>query len=258
MATTPKEMGAQALETSSGTKMGSMMWARMPPKHEEQYEKGAVVEASSGTKVKVKLPDGSVEEYSINDLLPCNTESDLEDVCALTYLSEAAVLDCVRVRFLKKKIYTWTARILIAMNPFERLPIYGTEFMVRCPLSCASRGAALSSPVLLSPVLPLATRCGARERANRGRRARRPPRTPCDDARCGRAQAVLGRMRRAPHHATPHARHREIRSPSRQASRESSARHHRAARSHRAARACQRRRSTRSSTLAPRRRTSSR
>ena len=80
MATTPKEMGAQALETSSGTKMGSMMWARMPPKHEEQYEKGAVVEASSGTKVKVKLPDGSVEEYSINDLLPCNTESDLEDV----------------------------------------------------------------------------------------------------------------------------------------------------------------------------------
>ena len=36
----------------------------------------------SAAKVKVQLPDGSNEEYAINDLLPCNTESDLDDVCA--------------------------------------------------------------------------------------------------------------------------------------------------------------------------------
>ena len=103
------------------------MWARMPPKHPELYEKVKIVEAIAGTKVKVSMPDGSTEEYPISDLLPCNTESDLDDVCSLTYLSEAAVLDCIRARFLKKKIYTWTARILIAMNPFERLDIYDTS-----------------------------------------------------------------------------------------------------------------------------------
>ena len=126
-ATTPKELGAQALETTCGAKVGQTMWAKMPPKHAEVYDKGLVTEVLSAAKVKVQLPDGSNEEYAINDLLPCNTESNLEDVCSLTYLSEAAVLDCVRVRFLAKVIYTWVARILIAMNPFERLKIYDND-----------------------------------------------------------------------------------------------------------------------------------
>lgn len=126
-ATTPKELGEQGLASSSGGRVGDVMWARMPPKHPEVYEKVTVTEAIAGTKVKVSLPDGTGEEYAISDLLPCNQESDLNDVCAMTYLSEAAVLDCVKVRYLRKKIYTWTARILIAMNPFERLAIYDDD-----------------------------------------------------------------------------------------------------------------------------------
>ena len=126
-ATTPKELGEKGLESQAGGKVGSQMWVRMPPKHAEVYEKGIVLEASTGTKIKVQLPDNTVEEYPISDVLPCNTESDLADICALTYLSEAAVLDCIKVRFIKKKIYTWTARILIAMNPFERLTIYDDD-----------------------------------------------------------------------------------------------------------------------------------
>ena len=122
-ATTPQEL-CQSQLTQSGSKVGEQMWVRMPPKHAEVYDKGQIIEVVGGTKVKVKLPGGAVDEYAITDLLPCNAESDLDDVCALTYLSEAAVLDCVRSRFLKKKIYTWVARILIAMNPFERLDIY--------------------------------------------------------------------------------------------------------------------------------------
>lgn len=116
-------MGESHLTLQSGCKVGDLMWARMPPKYPEVYERTTIIEAVAATKVKVSLPDGSSEEYLISDLLPCNNESDLDDVCALTHLSEAAVLDCVRVRFLKKKIYTWTARILIAMNPFEKLPM---------------------------------------------------------------------------------------------------------------------------------------
>ena len=82
-ATTPAELGAGQLDQGGG-KVGSMMWARMPPKHKEVYEKVTVLEVASGTKAKVSLPDGSTEEYVITDLLPCNTESNLDDVCALT------------------------------------------------------------------------------------------------------------------------------------------------------------------------------
>lgn len=80
MATTPQEIGAETL-SSGGSKVGESMWARMPPKHAEVYDKVTVVEVSAGTKVKVKMADGTTEEYTITDLLPCNNESDLDDVC---------------------------------------------------------------------------------------------------------------------------------------------------------------------------------
>ena len=54
-ATTPKELGESQL-TQSGSKVGDLMWARMPPKHPEVYEKTQVLEVVAGTKVKVKLP----------------------------------------------------------------------------------------------------------------------------------------------------------------------------------------------------------
>ena len=66
--------------------------------------------------------------------LPCNTESDLDDVCAMTYLSEAAVLDCVRVRFYNKKIYTWVAQVVKWRRVFAWLIIniglYGFDRVV--------------------------------------------------------------------------------------------------------------------------------
>ena len=59
VATTPKELGEQGLASTSGGKVGEQMWARMPPKHAEVYDKCTVIEASSGSKVKVQFVDGS-------------------------------------------------------------------------------------------------------------------------------------------------------------------------------------------------------
>ncbi|KAF2360204.1 Myosin N-terminal SH3-like [Trinorchestia longiramus] len=43
---------------------------------------------------------------------------DVDDNCALMYLNEATLLNNVRVRYSKDKIYTYVANILIAVNPY--------------------------------------------------------------------------------------------------------------------------------------------
>ncbi len=48
----------------------------------------------------------------------------------LAYLNEPGVLDNLKSRYVVDDIYTYTGSILIAVNPFARLPhLYGTHMM---------------------------------------------------------------------------------------------------------------------------------
>ncbi|KAF1527453.1 Unconventional myosin-IXa, partial [Eudyptes sclateri] len=49
------------------------------------------------------------------------------DLAALAELDEAALLGGLRERFLRQQVYTDVGDILIAMNPFQPLPLYGRE-----------------------------------------------------------------------------------------------------------------------------------
>jgi len=51
----------------------------------------------------------------------------VEDMTSLPFLNEPEMIACMRLRFQEKKIYTNTGPILLAINPFERLPLYSTE-----------------------------------------------------------------------------------------------------------------------------------
>lgn len=46
---------------------------------------------------------------------------DVDDSCALIQLHEAALLENVRLRFHRDKIYTYVAHILIAVNPYYEI-----------------------------------------------------------------------------------------------------------------------------------------
>ena len=46
------------------------------------------------------------------------------DMITLPHLHEPAILHAIGERFVCGKIYTWTGPVLIAVNPFQRLPLY--------------------------------------------------------------------------------------------------------------------------------------
>ena len=65
----------------------------------------------------------SVDQSStLADLVP-------DDLAALPRLDDDSVLDGVRERFGIDKIYTRINTLLIAINPYQQLPIYGNEAM---------------------------------------------------------------------------------------------------------------------------------
>lgn len=49
------------------------------------------------------------------------------DLIALPHLHEPAILHAVSERFMHGSIYTWTGPVIIAVNPFQRLPLYTDE-----------------------------------------------------------------------------------------------------------------------------------
>lgn len=79
--------------------------------------------------------DTSQLQFAYKSLYPCDQVdanqlasataarqwADVEDSCALIQLHEAALLENVRVRFHRDKIYTYVAHILIAVNPYQEI-----------------------------------------------------------------------------------------------------------------------------------------
>uniref|UniRef100_A0A3P9PUR1 Myosin IXB n=1 Tax=Poecilia reticulata TaxID=8081 RepID=A0A3P9PUR1_POERE len=80
----------------------------------------------------VHLPPSSkeqeVQQLAARGFLP-PPQDDFADLCNLPVLSEDSILNNLRTRFYKKKIYTYAGSILIAINPFKFLPIYNPKYV---------------------------------------------------------------------------------------------------------------------------------
>uniref|UniRef100_A0AAY5KS45 Myosin IXB n=1 Tax=Esox lucius TaxID=8010 RepID=A0AAY5KS45_ESOLU len=69
-----------------------------------------------------------VQELAARGFLPPR-QDDFDDLCNLPELNESSILNNLRNRFRKNKIYTYAGSILIAINPFKFLPIYNPKYV---------------------------------------------------------------------------------------------------------------------------------
>ncbi|CAG08020.1 unnamed protein product, partial [Tetraodon nigroviridis] len=85
-----------------------------------------------GTIHYVHLPsvakEQEAQQLTARGFLP-PPQDEFADLCNLPVLSEDSILNNLRTRFYKKKIYTYAGSILIAINPFMFLPIYNPKYV---------------------------------------------------------------------------------------------------------------------------------
>ena len=112
-------------------KAGEPAWMREVGKA-DVFTRGVVTSIESRTECVVTTDGGAQLTKKAAELYPANSPSDAApDHCALIHLSEPCILDNSRVRYERNDIYTFTGRILVALNPFQSLPIYGDAMMKR-------------------------------------------------------------------------------------------------------------------------------
>ncbi|KAB2009381.1 hypothetical protein ES319_D10G162700v1 [Gossypium barbadense] len=121
--------------------IGSHVWVEDP---DDAWLDGEVIEIN-GEEIKVKCTAKTVVAKTSNSYPkdPEFPECGVDDMTKLAYLHEPGVLQNLKCRYDANEIYTYTGGILIAINPFKRLPhLYDIQVMQKY------KGAALGE---LSP-----------------------------------------------------------------------------------------------------------
>ena len=110
--------------------VGQPVWIKDPEKNSSVcFLKGTVQKFTEGRGYTVHF-DGKEKVVRAADVSHANPDGmSAPDNCYLIHISEATILQNMKARFNDKKIYTFTGSILLAVNPFEVLPIYGQDVM---------------------------------------------------------------------------------------------------------------------------------
>ncbi|CAA0823906.1 Myosin-6 [Striga hermonthica] len=111
--------------------VGSLVWVEDP---DEAWIDGEVI-AVNGEDIKVSCTSGKTVVAKSSNVFPKDTEAPpcgVDDMTKLAYLHEPGVLDNLKSRYDINEIYTYTGSILIAVNPFQRLPhLYDSHMMAQ-------------------------------------------------------------------------------------------------------------------------------
>uniref|UniRef100_A0A8C2Z6B4 Unconventional myosin-VI n=1 Tax=Cyclopterus lumpus TaxID=8103 RepID=A0A8C2Z6B4_CYCLU len=107
---------------------GKPVWAPHPA---DGFQLGTIVDIGADSlSIEPLKQKGKTFLAAVNQVFPAEDDVNkhVEDNCSLMYLNEATLLNNVRVRYSKDKIYTFVANILIAVNPYYDIPkLYNPE-----------------------------------------------------------------------------------------------------------------------------------
>uniref|UniRef100_A0A0D3F667 Myosin motor domain-containing protein n=1 Tax=Oryza barthii TaxID=65489 RepID=A0A0D3F667_9ORYZ len=92
-----------------------------------------LVEQVTGDELIIRCTSGKKVTANVSSVYPKDAEAKrcgVEDMTRLAYLHEPGVLHNLKSRYGMNEIYTYTGNILIAVNPFQRLPhLYNNHMM---------------------------------------------------------------------------------------------------------------------------------
>ncbi|KAK1304855.1 hypothetical protein QJS10_CPB11g00986 [Acorus calamus] len=93
-----------------------------------QWELGRV-QSITGENVQIILSDGTVVRVPTENILPANPDilEGVDDLIQLSYLNEPSVLHNLNNRFSHDMIYTKAGPVLVAINPFKKVSLYGND-----------------------------------------------------------------------------------------------------------------------------------
>lgn len=106
------------------------------------------VELAKGVRVEIEahsIDDSCSEFDAVKRRDDAMAGLNVADMTCLSYLNEPEMLECLRRRYAAKQIYTNTGPILLAINPFQSLPLYSEEVLL------ASINADLTDAAKLGP-----------------------------------------------------------------------------------------------------------
>ncbi|VVA98280.1 unnamed protein product [Arabis nemorensis] len=102
-------------------------WIQLP---NGNWELGKIL-STSGEESVISLPEGKVLKVISETLVPANPDilDGVDDLMQLSYLNEPSVLYNLNFRYNQDMIYTKAGPVLVAVNPFKEVPLYGNRYI---------------------------------------------------------------------------------------------------------------------------------
>ncbi|XP_047965391.1 myosin-1-like [Salvia hispanica] len=113
--------------TPYASKKKIQSWVQLP---DGNWELGTVIQTTGNNSV-ITLPEGKVLQVSSETPIPANPDilDGVDDLMQLSYLNEPSVLYNLQYRYDRDLIYTKAGPVLVAVNPFKKVLLYGNDYI---------------------------------------------------------------------------------------------------------------------------------
>ncbi|KAI3467910.1 hypothetical protein Pfo_024573 [Paulownia fortunei] len=113
--------------TPYASKKKLQSWFQLP---DGNWELGTILQTSANESL-ISLAEGKVLKVNSETLVPANPDilDGVDDLMQLSYLNEPSVLYNLQYRYNRDMIYTKAGPVLVAINPFKKVPLYGNDYI---------------------------------------------------------------------------------------------------------------------------------